>query len=387
MSRFLGLPRFNVFPKSGPFGHFSRSPFTNGQSDSRLVETEGFGSNPGDLKMYSFVPHDLPQNAGLVVVLHGCTQTAAAYDVGMGWSALAERYGFALLMPEQKQTNNANRCFSWFNPEDCRRDEGEAFSIRQMIARMEELHSIDPKKVFVTGLSAGGAMTSVMLATYPEIFAAGAIIAGLPYGIASNVEEAFRGMHQKSQLDAGALGDMVRSASHHKGPWPRVSVWHGGLDLTVNPSNASAIVNQWLDVHGLPSAPMSFTKDAGRDHAIWWNADGETMVELYNIAHMPHGASIGVGEDDEYFGAVGPFLIDAGISSTYNIASFFGLTDKIHQSRTAADNTSTSTPQVLQPGRASGASGGGKSYKPMPAGKINVGEVITRALTAAGLIK
>src|SRR6201996_2741174 len=155
-------------------------------ADSPLVETTGFGTNPGDLRMLSFVPANPQQAPALVVVLHGCGQTAAGYDLGAGWSTLAKHYGFALLMPEQQRPNNANGCFHWFNPDDIARGQGEAASIRQMIARMSADHGIDPHRIFVTGLSAGGAMTSVMLATYPEVFAAGAIIAGLPYGVASN---------------------------------------------------------------------------------------------------------------------------------------------------------------------------------------------------------
>jgi len=152
---------------------------------SRLAETVDFGANPGALRMFSFVPNDMREPCALVVVLHGCTQTAAGYDMGAGWSMLAERYGFALLMPEQQPANNPNTCFNWFLPEDTTRDQGEAASIRQMIRHMARNANIDGKRIFVTGLSAGGAMTSVMLATYPEIFAGGAIIAGLPYGIAS----------------------------------------------------------------------------------------------------------------------------------------------------------------------------------------------------------
>ena len=124
------------------------------------------------------------------------TQTAASFDFGTGWSTLAKRYGFALLMPEQQGANNANTCFNWFNPEDTARDSGEACSIRQMIARAVDDIGIDRHRIFITGLSAGGAMTSVMLATYPEVFAAGAVIAGLPYGTATNVKEAFESMGQ-----------------------------------------------------------------------------------------------------------------------------------------------------------------------------------------------
>src|SRR5213595_2635394 len=99
----------------------------------------------------------------------------------------------------------------------------------------------DRRKVFVTGLSAGGGMASVMLATYPEVFAGGAIIAGLPYGVASNVREALSGMFQSPSRPAGELGELVRNASSHRGPWPKISVWHGSADRTVNPANANEI--------------------------------------------------------------------------------------------------------------------------------------------------
>src|SRR6185437_8548042 len=184
---------------------------------SPLVEIDGFGTNPGAIKMFAYVPEHLQRAPALVVVLHGCGQTAAAYDFGTGWSTLANRYGFALLMPEQQAANNANTCFNWFNPGDIARGRGEAASIRQMIARMVAEHKIDPRRIYVTGLSAGGAMTSVMLATYPEVFAGGAVIAGLPFGVANNVREALNGMLQSASRSAGELGDLVRHASHHKG--------------------------------------------------------------------------------------------------------------------------------------------------------------------------
>src|SRR6185312_13986051 len=106
------------------------------------------------------------------------------------------RYGFALLLPEQQRTNNPNGCFNWFLPEHSRRDQGEALSIRQMIAKSVRDFGIDRQRIFVTGLSAGGAMTSIMLACYPDVFAGGAIIAGLPYGAATNVQQAFESMYR-----------------------------------------------------------------------------------------------------------------------------------------------------------------------------------------------
>ena len=357
---------------------------TNGfRAQSPLIETPDFGANPGGLKMFSFLPADLGPKSPLVVVLHGCTQTASGYDVGTGWSTLADRYGFALLMPEQQRTNNANGCFSWFNPEDCERGMGEACSIREMIALMTTKNSIDNDRIFITGLSAGGAMTSVMLATYPEVFAGGAIIAGLPFGAASNVQEALNGMRQTAPLEASELGDMVRSASRHSGPWPKVSVWHGDRDLTVNPSNSDAILKQWLDVHGLPTTPMAVDKVDGHKHAIWWNAEGETIVEFFTIAAMAHGAPLGLSESDEYFGASGPFLIDAGISSTYHIATFFALTERVHRAKSADTRVLMPSTDVKVAWRET-RSDTDHPYRQFS--KIDVGAVITKALIAAGLM-
>ena len=420
------LPKLQGLQGLIGFGDFGRN--LRPGAPSPLVEITGFGSNPGGLKMFSFVPDNLQPAPALVVVLHGCGQSAAAYDLGAGWSTLAKHYGFALLMPEQASLNNAQGCFNWFNPEDTTRDSGEACSIRQMIARMVGDHKIDQHRIFVTGISAGGAMTSVMLATYPELFAGGAIIAGLPFGVATNVREALSGMFQSPSRPAGELGDLVRNASNHKGPWPKLSVWHGSADRTVNPANADEIVKQWLDVHQLPSAPMSEADVDGYPRQVWWNADGETIVESYTITDMAHGTPLGVGDNDERYGAQGAFLIEAGISSSYHIANFFGLTEWIRQpevvSTEAAKGTAketaketaneaakqtakqavkptpevSSTPvkvpdltAVLWPlatlSRRPESSRRPEPPRPPRRRGIDVGAVITRALTAAGLMK
>ncbi|WP_065750455.1 extracellular catalytic domain type 1 short-chain-length polyhydroxyalkanoate depolymerase [Bradyrhizobium paxllaeri] len=391
------FPKLNGFNGLGIYG---RS--TSAGAQSPLVEISGFGTNPGALKMFAHVPEQLLPARALVVVLHGCGQTATGYDFGTGWSTLANRYGFALLMPEQQAANNANTCFNWFNPGDIARGRGEAASIRQMVARMVADHKLDPRRIYVTGLSAGGAMTSVLLATYPDVFAGGAIIAGLPFGIASNVREALGGMMQSTSRPAGKLGDLVRKASRHKGPWPKVSVWHGTADRTVNPGNANEIIKQWLDVHGLPAAPMSIGDVDGYPREVWWNADGETVVESYTISDMAHGTPLGLSGNDERYGAEGTFLIEAGISSSYHIANFFGLTERVSPASEAAKPAqapkvvASAATETLQSSDLA-AKLWSRSHKPVrqpkPAPRepkrrgIDVSGVITRALTAAGLMK
>lgn len=295
------------------------------QRSTRLREIVGFGSNPGNLRMFEHRPATLADNSALVVVLHGCTQTAASYDFGAGWSTLADRYGFALLLPEQQRANNPNGCFNWFQPEHSRRNQGECHSIRQMVEKSVVDHGIDRRRIFITGLSAGGAMTSNMLACYPEIFAGGAIIAGLPYGAATTLQQAFESMFQSPSRSSRDWGDLIRNASSHRGPWPRVSVWHGNADKTVIPSNALEILKQWTDVHGLPLSPSMKTRVDGFPREVWTNEAGDELIEAYTITNMAHGTPLAMDESNNACGAPGPFLLPVGISSSYHIAKFFGI--------------------------------------------------------------
>jgi len=328
----------------------------------RLSDIADFGSNPGGLRARTYIPADLPSGAPLVVVLHGCTQTAADYDHGSGWSSLADRHGFALLFPEQQRSNNPNLCFNWFRPGDCRRDTGEPLSIRQMIESVVTSHAIDRRRIFVTGLSAGGAMTSTMLATYPDVFAGGAIVAGLPYGCATSVPEAFDRMKGNGLAQADGL---VRGASGHGGPWPIVSVWHGSADQTVHPANAEAIVRQWRLVHGLEEKPTRTDVIDSYPRRVWCDRDGRALIEMYSITGMAHGTPLATQGSDGC-GASGPHMLEANISSTRRIAEFWGLTASIHKDRDRAQET-------VAPSWGRGIAG--------------IQQTITDALRAAGLIK
>ena len=131
---------------------------------------------------------------------------------------MADQHGFALLFPEQQRPNNPHLCFNWFLPNDIRRDSGEALSIRQMVEAMILAHGLDRLRVFVTGLSAGGAMASVMLSAYPDVFAGGAIIAGLPYGCAATIPEAFDRMRGHGFPTDAALQNLLRARLQPSGP-------------------------------------------------------------------------------------------------------------------------------------------------------------------------
>jgi len=340
----------------------------------RLSELPPLRDNPGNLTARLYVPDGLTGPAPLVVVLHGCTQDAAVYDHGSGWSALADKRGFILLFPEQSGANNPLLCFNWFSGNDSQRGMGEAASIANMVAAVKKAHDVDPKRVFVTGLSAGGAMAGVMLATYPELFAGGAIIAGVAYGCASDVAGAFDCMGGRARSDAKELGRKVRRASPHKGPWPRVQIWHGSADRTVVASNGDAIALQWADLHGLEPKPSREDRVAGYPRRSWLGADGTALIEQYEITGMAHGIPLDPGTGEGESGAVGAHMLDVGLSSTDRIAAFFGIGPAVAEHAAAAPRAA---------GRRAGRGRGGARAEPA----AGVQAVIEQALKAAGLMR
>lgn len=352
-------------------------------AEDRLSDLAAFGSNPGALRGRFYLPRSLHASTALVVVLHGCTQDAAGYDHGSGWSRLADEQGFALLYPEQQRANNANLCFNWFNAADTQRDAGEALSIRQMVAAMVAEHGIDPARIFVTGLSAGGAMASVMLATYPDVFAGGAIIAGLPYGTAASIPEAFDRMRAHGGPPAEALGQLVTAASRHEGRWPTISVWHGDSDATVSHANSTLIVEQWRAIHGVAREPNAIEHLGRNLRRVWRDAHGRDLIEEYRIAGLGHGTPLSTSGADAC-GAAGPYMLEAGISSTRRIAGFWGLATTQGQSRPEREDPKlygapprrpAALPERLEaPPRPQRTSGG-------------VERVIEDALRAAGLMR
>ena len=276
--------------------------------------------------MLRYVPPGLPPGAPVVVLLHGCTQRGGAFDLGTGWSQLAERHHFAVVVPEQRASNNRNLCFNWFEPEDITRDRGEVASIRAMVAAtVTELRS-DPARVFVTGLSAGGAMAAALLATYPDAFVAGAVIAGLPFRVASNTSEALGAMYHCPVLPASEWGQRVRQASPSPQRKPIVSIWHGEADATVLPAAAIQSAKQWCDVHGLGDDASATDSVDGVQRRVWRDGGGVARVELYSVPGLGHGVPISPGAaGDHGVGQAMPYVLDSVISSTWHIAHGWGL--------------------------------------------------------------
>ena len=315
------------------FWPFHRSPERKALATRRrpagssgLVEVTGFGSNPGCLLMFEHIPVGLPAGRPLVLVLHGCQQDAESYDRAAGWASLAEERGFAVVYAQQREANNPRRCFTWFRPSEVTRDRGELMSIRQMVAHTAERAASDQQRIFITGLSAGGAMSAAMLANYPELFAGGAIIAGLPFGAARDATRAFEAMGEAPERSPREWSDLVRAVSPRITRKPAISIWHGTADETVALSNGHALAEQWRDLYRLPKEAFVEKRMKGRRTRIWPDKEGKPLVTFHEIDGMGHGTPVERGEGGGYAAAAEPFMLEAGFSSTLEIARAWGLT-------------------------------------------------------------
>ncbi|MCL2428466.1 MAG: PHB depolymerase family esterase [Alphaproteobacteria bacterium] len=301
----------------------ARTPFSPRLATvAGLLEVPEFGANPGGLRMVVYAPPAAPPGMPLVVLLHGCGQDAVSFARDSGWIALADRLAFPLLLPEQVAGNNRGGCFNWFRPDDIRRGSGEVASIRQMVVQAVGGFRSDPKRVFVAGLSAGGAMAAALLVAYPEAFAAGAVVGGLPVGCASEVAEALSRMsHAGPALDPAAWAERARriGPQTYDGPWPALSIWRGGEDRVVDPANGELLAGQWSALHALASAPAADFALAPHVRRQVWGPIGRPVIEMWTLAHLPHAWPTG-GD-----GAVGRWVRPAALAATTEIARFWSL--------------------------------------------------------------
>jgi poly(hydroxyalkanoate) depolymerase family esterase len=259
-----------------------------------------------------------------VVALHGCGQKAASHAASAGWFSLADRMGFVVLAPEQARANNLGRCFNWFNAADIIRGRGEAASIAQMVHVAIKTYQLDPRRIYITGLSAGGAMAVAVLASYPELFAGGAIVAGMPYGIAHSITAAVGAMRRADARPGSALAALVRRVlPAEPRRWPRLSIWQGAADATVAPGNADALARQWASLMGLHETP-DLIEPMGRFTRQVWIAGGRAAIELNLVEGLGHGMALSTTRPCDV-GSPAPFMLEAGVSSALEIVRFWGL--------------------------------------------------------------
>lgn len=297
-----------------------------------LTEVTDFApGQTANLRMFKYVPASAGPNPPMVLVLHHCFQGAADYLEDAGWHAIADRYGLVLLLPQQSALNDLTYCFSWSHQTTQTRGRGESYAIYLMMQRMIRDHSVDPRRIFVTGLSSGGSMSLIMMAVYPEMFAGGGVIGAVPFGCATS------GIAFPSCLlggdtvanggDPSTLAGRVRAANpSYRGPWPRLSLWHGTEDRVSRPVNGQLILRQWLDLHHVGPNPSESTRIDRYPRDIYRNARGQVAVEFIALTGLGHSTPVdsasGCGRHDD---SVGNFIADVGLCSSEVIAQFWGL--------------------------------------------------------------
>ena len=231
----------------------------------------------------------------LIVMLHGCTQSPEDFAVGTGMNVLAEKFGCVVAWPAQPQGANAQKCWNWFRPEDQGRDRGEPALFAGIVRDVLRAYPADPGRVYVAGLSAGGAAAAIMAAAYPDIFAAVGVHSGLPVGAARDVPQAFAAMR------TGAAGQGTALAV------PTI-VFHGLADTTVHPSNGAAVVAQALQGRtGLKQTRSAADSASGRGCRIIRHTDakGRSVVEHWQIEGAGH-AWAGGAQAGSYTDPKGP---------------------------------------------------------------------------------
>lgn len=224
-------------------------------------------------------------------------------------------------------------------------------------------------------------MAGAVLATYPELFAGGAVIAGLPFGVAVGLQQALAAMGHGGRMSPGALAAKVRSASPHVGPWPRISIWHGAQDTLVQPAAGRAVAKQWAAVHGLTDVSTQ-ARMGPHGLEVWRDGDGVVRVEHHTISEMAHGTPLMTG-GAAGLGRAGPYMLEVERSSTREIAAFWGLTAPVCGTR--PDHTDRAPISPAHPGSAPRPQGGARGV-PMPAAPNGVQAVIEAALRSAGLM-
>ena len=271
----------------------SPSPIANTQFLLRRHD-----SPAGSRAYWLFLP-STTQPRGLVVMLHGCKQTAEDYALGTDMNAVAERHGLLVAYPEQPSTENPMSCWNWFRPQDQSRQDGEAAVLADLARSVILAHGLQRETAWIAGLSAGGAMAVVLGATYPDVFSAVGVHSGLPYRCASDANSAFaamRGQHRPR-----------RSASAKHSFEPRLVVFHGSADQTVAASNAALLWNDALPSKGEGKIVSGARTSRGRDvqFRAFVGASGKILLEEWIIDGAGHAWS-GGNPAGSYAEAQGP---------------------------------------------------------------------------------
>ncbi|WP_296446426.1 alpha/beta hydrolase family esterase [Rhodoferax sp. UBA5149] len=268
---------WNVAPTTQPlvldgcvFEVDARAPAANESGTGQF--SSGTHTHAGLTRRYKLYtpPGHVGRQLPLVVMLHGCTQDPDDFAAGTGMNEHARTQGFFVLYPEQSQNANPSRCWNWFKHNHQRRGSGEPALLASLTQAVMKQHGMDARRIFIAGLSAGGAMAALVAAAYPEIFAAVGVHSGLPGGAAQNVAEALAVMKSGvagAQAQAGRFGTAPTAPTQQQAT-PTI-VFHGDQDQTVHPRNGEQVIAAVLASAAGADASHTFPAGTARvEHGV-----------------------------------------------------------------------------------------------------------------------
>lgn len=264
--------------------------------------SERLVTDSGSLDYKLYVPSTWQgEPAALLIMLHGCGQDAQDFACGTAMNQLAEQFQCLVAYPEQSSSANSGRCWNWFEDAHHHRGGGEPALIAGVARKIMDEYSINPGKVFVAGLSAGGAMAVVLGRTYPELFAAVGCHSGLAHGCAVGTGEAMQAMQYGAASGVAYAGGTV----------PPMIVFHGDMDGTVHPRNGHGVVEQSIKLHGALGTTIEAQSEVGHTTGrnftrdVHRNADGTVLAEHWTVHGSGHAWS-GGNRRGSYTDASGP---------------------------------------------------------------------------------
>ncbi|HEX4703097.1 MAG TPA: PHB depolymerase family esterase [Pseudonocardiaceae bacterium] len=259
-------------------------------SAASLVQITNFGNNPSNLNMFLYVPNNVAPHPAILVAVHYCGGSGPVFFSGTQFASLADQFGFIVIYPS---VTRSSKCFDVSSPGALTHNgNSDPAGIVSMVQYVEQHNNGDPSRVYVTGASSGGMTTDVMLGDYPDVFKAGAAFMGVPFACFATTD----GSMWNTQCANGQIsktpqqwGDLVRGADPgYSGPRPRVQLWHGTADGTLNFNNFGEEIKQWTNVFGVSQTPTSTsTPQSGWTHTTY-GSGGAVDVDAYSIAGAGH---------------------------------------------------------------------------------------------------
>ncbi|MGW6903175.1 extracellular catalytic domain type 1 short-chain-length polyhydroxyalkanoate depolymerase [Streptomyces sp. NPDC054940] len=256
-----------------------------------LTEVTDFGTNPSNLRMYVYVPDNVTADPAVLVAVHWCTGSGPDMYNGTEYDTLADQYGFVVVYPS---VTRSSKCFDVSSPQALRRDGGsDPVGIKSMVDWVTRTYDADTSRVFATGISSGAMMTNVLLGDYPDVFAAGAAFAGVPFGCFATTD----GSEWNSACAQGTVsrtaqqwGDIARAAyPGYTGPRPRMQLWHGTEDDVLRYPNFGEMIKQWTNVHGVGQTPAATdTPQSGWTRTRYGGTGDRAPVEAISLQGVGH---------------------------------------------------------------------------------------------------